>query len=62
MFLVSYGGELRLMSFKCNPWLNWDDPENEHNSDIHKNDLFIFSGLIDGVPEDKYREYSGDKI
>ena len=48
MFLVSdFNKYLQLMSFKCNPWLNWGDPESEHNEDIHKNDLFIFSGNIE---------------
>ena len=46
------------MSFKCNPWLNMDDPESEHDSDIHNIDLFIFSGQM----ENKGREYFGDKI
>ena len=39
MFLVRHRDQdhpLRLMSLKSNPWLNFDDTENEHDSDIHK--------------------------
>ena len=67
MFLVRYylnwkvepKSMLRLMSLKCNPWLSSDDAESEHNSDIHKNDLFIFSGENEGVPEND-RKHTGD--
>ena len=45
-----YNGTLKLMSFKCNPWLNMDHSESEHDSDIRNIDLFIFSGGIEATP------------
>ena len=62
------------MSYKSNPWLNFDAPESEHDSDICKKDLFKFSGKIESAPDllkhpedgahkKKFcRQYRGDKI
>ena len=78
MFLVRIEGhKLRLMSFKSNPWLNYDS-ESENESDIRKKDLFMFKSCIEVVPDlfnfgkespewyahwKKFgRQYSSDKI
>ena len=45
MFLVRVKDSLRLVSFKTNPWLKYDDDtEIEQGSNIFKHDLFMFSG------------------
>ena len=55
MFLVRPKGAgehfLRLMSFKCNPWLGSDDAESEHDSHIPNIHFLGFNGLLETAPE-----------
>ena len=70
MFLVREKDEmLRLMSYKSNPWLNFDHPEVEHDSNISMQDLFMFSGMLELEPGQSRadfkkfsRQYTSDKI
>ena len=57
MFLVRKNTDMRLMSFKSNPWLKPDD-EGDSDQYIFKQDLFLFSG---SVPYEG-KELSSDKI
>ena len=61
MFIVNNSeNNLRLMSFKSNPWLNLDsdsqedktlnrDERSKHVSDISKKDLFMFTSCIESI-------------
>lgn len=55
MFLVRHKGKIRLMSFKCNPWLGFNDKPSSADPDIYKQAIFLFSGcLADKPPLDKH--------
>lgn len=60
MILVKFEDKCRLMSYKCNPWLQYhettDDMEDE---DIVKNSLYLFTGDIGVIPTN---EADGDDI
>ena len=50
MFLVNNDEmNLRVVSFKSNPWLHSDDKDNDRDSNIYKMDLFMFSSCIDSI-------------
>ena len=52
MFLVLYRDSLRLVSYKSNPWLKFDDDRKyKKDSNIYKHDLFMFSGSLSIVPD-----------
>ena len=40
----------RLMSFKSNPWLRYDELPDENDLDIVKQSFYIFSGDIGVIP------------
>ena len=59
MFLVRREGKIRLMSYKSNPWLKFDEEANDADADVFKQSLFMFSGSFEFMPtEDDH----GDKI
>ena len=48
----------RLMSFKSNPWLRYDEDPDENDLDIVKQSFFIFSGDIGVIPT----TYEGQEV
>ena len=50
MFLVRRKGKIRLMSFKSNPWLKFDEPASEVDPDVYKQAIFMFSGVLNFLP------------
>lgn len=70
MFLVHRNDDYRLMSFKSNPWLRYMSVQEEQDSDVVKQSLFIFSGKLKLEPsaylsKDKknfFRRFGSDRI
>ena len=57
MFLVRRGAEVRLMSFKSNPWLDVRQQLEGEDPDIYRQALFLFSGSLHMLPtEDRQGE------
>ena len=50
MFLVRRGKKIRLMSFKSNPWLKFDEPASDVDPDVYKHAIFMFSGHLSFLP------------
>ena len=50
MFLVRRNGKIRLMSFKSNPWLRFDEPASDVDPDVYKQAIFMFSGVLSFLP------------
>ena len=59
MFLVRRDNKIRLISFKSNPWLKFeenvvaDNNDEEEDPDIYKQALFMFSGWIPYMPSEE---------
>ena len=45
-FLVRRNDQIRLMSFKSNPWLQVDEKVAKSDPDIVKNSVYLFSGTV----------------
>ena len=63
MFLVRRGEKIRLMSFKSNPWLKFDEPASDVDPDVYKQataftDHFPIPEDIPGLPRHRPGEYS----
>ena len=55
MFLIKdWQHSLRLMSYKSNPWLKFDEAESENESEIEKHTTFKFTGGLNPVPKDHF--------
>ena len=52
MFLVRRNKQVRLMSFKSNPWLEFDEPASETDPDVYKQAVFLFSGNLHFMPQE----------
>ena len=51
MFLVRRGKQTRLMSFKSNPWLDFDEfVDEDGDKDIVKASIYLFSGNLLNMP------------
>ena len=51
------------MSFKSNPWLEFDEPASETDPDVYKQAIFLFSGMLHLMPQEdtlgtKLNEYN----
>ena len=49
MFLARRDGKTRLMSFKSNPWFDFDHVEDYWDDDyegLYKHAIFLFSGIL----------------
>ena len=55
MFLVRREEQYRLMSFKSNPWLEFEEDATTDDSDVHKETLFLFSGKLKFMPTEDER-------
>ena len=68
MFLVQRKGKMRLMSFKCNPWLQFTELPNDADPEVVKHSLYLFSGLLMKQKPDEalatkfYRRFHSDKV
>ena len=40
------------MSFKSNPWLEFDEPASETDPDVYKQAVFLFSGMLHLMPQE----------
>lgn len=58
-FLVRREDKLRLMSFKSNPWLDFNEDAGEADSDVFKQSIFMFSGSFTLMPTE---DEQGNKL
>ena len=74
MLLVRRNDKYRLMSFKSNPWLEFNEEPSGTDEDVIKQSFFLFSGAVkfqqtetyDGEPAEHslsdYRRFNNDKV
>ena len=60
-FLVRRKGQIRLMSFKSNPWLQVDEKVTKSDPDIVKQSVYLFSGSVK-FELDEHKEANDDEI
>ena len=65
MILAEYENKLRLLTFKQNPWLTWEEevPENPTDTGIqyvYKNNVFIQNGTVTTYLDSKEETHDGD--
>ena len=49
MFLAAYKGKTRLLSYKCEPWLNEDELHNDDDLLNQRHSLILFNGVLDEI-------------